>query len=76
VNDARGHVNSETDAFGTPAARTITNTWDATYNLPTEKVQPGLTTDDTYSSGQLIQKTETDTTATTVPYGTNGTTRT
>ncbi len=76
VNDARGHVTSETDAFGTALARTITTTWDATYNLPTEKVQPGLTTDYTYSSGLLTQKTETDTTTTSLPYSTNGTART
>ena len=76
VNDTRGHITSETDAFGTPQARTVTTTWDTTYNLPTEIVQPGLTTDYTYSSGLLTQKTERDTTTTTVPYGTNGTTRT
>ena len=76
VNDARGHVTSETDAYGTSLARTITTTWDATYNVPTERVQPGLTTDYTYSSGLLTQKKETDTTTTSVPYSTNGTTRT
>lgn len=76
LNDSRGHVTSETDAFGTPQARTVTTTWDPIYNLPTEIVQPGLTTDYTYSSGLLTQKTETDTTTTTVPYSTSGTTRT
>lgn len=76
VNDARGHITSETDAFGTPLARTITTSWDPTYNVPTQKVQPGLTTHYTYSSGLLTEKTETDTTTTTVPYSTNGTTRT
>jgi len=76
INDTRAHVTSETDAFGTSLARTITTTWDSTYNVPTEKVQPGLTTDYTYTSGLLTQKTETDTTTASLPYSTNGTVRT
>ncbi|SDR55155.1 RHS repeat-associated core domain-containing protein [Paraburkholderia fungorum] len=76
VNDTHGHVTSETDASGTEQARTITTAWDAIYNLPTETVQPGLTTDYTYSSGLLTTKSETDTTTTTAPYSTNGTLRT
>jgi len=76
TNDTRGHITSETDAYGTAIARTITTSWDPTYNLPTQRMQPGLTTNYTYSSGLLTQKIETDTTTTTVPYSTNGTTRT
>jgi RHS repeat-associated protein len=74
-NDSRGHIVSETDAFGSPVARTITTTWDTTFNLPTERVEPNLTTQYTYSSGLLTQKTEIDTNSATVPYSTNGTTR-
>ena len=37
---------------------------------------PNLTTDYTWTSGQLTQVTQTDTTSTTVPYSTNGQTRT
>src|SRR6185295_13870272 len=49
----------------------------STLNLPTRVVQPGLQTDYSYStSGQLLTITETDTTTQSVPYSTNGQTRT
>lgn len=45
--------------------------------MPTQIVEPNVTTDLTWnSSGQLTQLTETDTTTQTVPYSTNGQTRT
>ncbi|WP_186072330.1 RHS repeat domain-containing protein [Burkholderia gladioli] len=76
VNDARGNIISETDGFGSAVARTISTTWDAIYNVPTKIVQPGLTTEYSYSGGLLTQKKQTDTTTSTVPYSTNGSTRT
>jgi RHS repeat-associated protein len=75
TNDSRGHVLTEVDAFGTPLSRTLTTTWDATLNIPTQIVQPGLTTDLAYTFGLLTQKTETDTTTTTIPYSTSGQSR-
>ncbi|WP_347557573.1 RHS repeat-associated core domain-containing protein [Robbsia sp. KACC 23696] len=75
VNDARGHIISQTDAVGTASARTVTTTWDSTYNLPTQIAVPGLTTDFTYTGGLLSKKKQTDTTTSTVPYSTQGTTR-
>ncbi|WP_249279164.1 RHS repeat-associated core domain-containing protein [Bordetella genomosp. 5] len=76
VNDSRGNITSQTNGFGTPLARTYTTTWHADYNLPLRLVQPGLTTDYTYASGQLVQKTLLDTTTSTTPYSTQGNTRT
>src|SRR5262249_38531723 len=73
VNDTRGSPLSITRGFGTPAAVTTTNTWHATFNVPTQTVQPGLTTDFTWNTaGQLAQVTQTDTTTQTVPYSTAG----
>jgi RHS repeat-associated protein len=65
------------DGYGTASARTTSITWHSTLHVPTQVVQPGLTTDYTWnSSGQLTQVTQTDTTSTSVPYSTNGQTRT
>jgi RHS repeat-associated protein len=76
TNDSRGMVLSETDAAGSAVARTTTTTWLSTFHLPTEIVAPGRTTSFTYdASGNLLTKTETDTTSTSVPYSTNGNTR-
>ena len=45
--------------------------------MPTQVVEAGLTTDYTYdTSGRVLTKTQTDTTTITVPYATNGRTRT
>ena len=77
VRDSRGNPTTVTRAYGTASAQTNTYTWDSTRNLPTEAVQPGLTTDNTWNAtGQLTQVTQTDTTSQTVPYSSNGQTRT
>ena len=88
VTDEEGRVTNYTrnsigqptqivDGYGTASARTTSITWHSTLHVPTEIVQPGLTTDYTWnSSGQLTQVTQTDTTTTSVPYSTNGQTRT
>jgi YD repeat-containing protein len=77
TNDARGLVLSKTEASGTAQARTTTTTWHPTFHVPTQIVEPGRTTTFTYdANGFLLSKTETDTTTATVPYSTNGRTRT
>jgi RHS repeat-associated protein len=77
VNNARGLVTSITRGYGTASAATISYTWHSTLRMPTQMVQPGLTTDVTWnSSNQLTQITQTDTTSHSVPYSTNGQTRT
>jgi RHS repeat-associated protein len=76
TNDTRGLPNSMTEAAGTPQARTTTTTWHGTFRLPTQIVAPGLTTSLTYDvAGRVLTKTETDTTSHSVPYSTNGQTR-
>ncbi|MEQ1890176.1 MAG: DUF6531 domain-containing protein, partial [Alphaproteobacteria bacterium] len=76
VRDARGQETSRTEAFGAPQARTITTSWHATFRLPLQITEPGLTTAFSYDSdGLLLSRTETDTTSHTVPYSTNGQTR-
>ncbi len=76
VNDSRGLPLSVTEAAGTPQARTMTTTFDPVFHLPLSVVTPGLTTTFTYDvSGNLLTRKETDTTTTTVPYSTAGSTR-
>jgi RHS repeat-associated protein len=77
VNDARGRPTTITEATGTPQQRVTQITWHASFNLPAQIVALGLTTNFTYdANGNLLTRTETDTTTTTVPYSTNGQTRT
>jgi RHS repeat-associated protein len=64
-DDTRGLETSRTEAYGTPAARTITTQWHATYRLPTLITEPGRTTSFTYdASGNQLTKTVTDTATT------------
>ena len=77
VHNATGQETSRTEGYGSSVARTITTTWDSTWREPDEIVAPNITTDFTYdSSGRLTQLTQTDTTTQTIPYSTNGETRT
>ncbi|CAE7822337.1 wapA [Symbiodinium microadriaticum] len=77
VRDIRGLEISRTEAVGTVHERTITTTWHPTLRLPTQIVEPGRTIDFTYdTNGNLLTRTETDTTNQTIPYSTNGRTRT
>lgn len=79
VNDVHGQPTTINEAVGTPVARTTTITYDdpTFVHLPQQIVTPGLTANFTYDgSGELLTRTLTDTTATTVPYSTNGQTRT
>lgn len=75
TRDSRGRPLTITEASGDPLARTTTFTWHSTLNVPTVIARPGLTESRTYSSGQLTNVTLTDTTTITVPYATNGRTR-
>ena len=75
--ESRGLPTQIIDGYGTSSARTTSITWHSTLKVPTEVVQPNLTTDYTWnSSGQLTQVQQTDTTTQSVPYSTNGQTRT
>lgn len=76
VRDTVGRPTSVTRGFGTPSAATATLTYHSTLNAVTQSVEPGLTTDFTWTGGKLTQVTQTDTTTQTVPYSTNGQTRT
>ncbi len=73
VRNARGLPTSITEASGTPNARTQTLSWHTTFEVPTQIVETGLTTDLTYdTSGRLTLLEQTDTTSHTLPYSTNG----
>lgn len=77
TRNSRGLPTSRIEGFGTPEARTTTTSWDATRPLPTSIAGPGLTTSMSYNTaGRMTSLTLTDTTTTTVPYSTNGQTRT
>jgi len=77
VNDAAtGLPTSITRGFGTSSATTTSLTWNSTWRVPTQVVEPGLTTDLVWdTAGKLTSVTQTDTTSQTVPFSTNGRTR-
>lgn len=77
TRNGKGQPTEIVEAYGAAAARTTNITWDANFGLPDQIVQNGLTTNYTYDGqGRLTSRTEVDTTTTTVPYSTNGQTRT
>ncbi len=78
VNNTHGLATSMTEAAGTTIARTTTTVYDPTFvHLPDTITMPELTVGFTYdSNGNPLTKTETDTTTTSIPYSTNGQTRT
>lgn len=77
VREARGLPTSITRGAGNASAATTTVMWHPTWHVPTQIVEPGRTTNYVWSSaGQLTSITQTDTTNQTVPYSTNGQTRT
>ncbi|MDE2384366.1 MAG: RHS repeat protein [Alphaproteobacteria bacterium] len=77
TRNARGLPTTTVEGYGTAAAKTTTTVWDATRPLPTQIAIAGLTTNMTYNSaGQVTQIQQVDTTTTTIPYSTNGQTRT
>lgn len=77
VRNASGLPTTITEAFGASEERVKTVEWHASFDLPPEIVEPGRTTDLTYDTGgRLTELTQTDTTSHSVPYSTNGQTRT
>ncbi|PVM88847.1 hypothetical protein DDF67_12675 [Caulobacter endophyticus] len=77
VRDTAGRMTQVTEGSGTAAARTTNYTWNTTFNLPSKVIEPKLTTDYVYNTaGALTSLTQTDTSSYTVPYATNGRTRT
>jgi len=76
LNDARGRATSVTRGSGSATPSTVTTSWHALWNVPTQVVEPGRTTDYAWNAlGQLETLTQTDTTGHTMPYPTAGQTR-
>ncbi|HEX7819335.1 MAG TPA: RHS repeat-associated core domain-containing protein [Sphingobium sp.] len=78
VNDtSKKRPTSMVLASGTPEQKALTLGWHATFDLPLSEARTGLTTSYTYNSaGQMLTRSETDTTTQTVPYSTNAQKRT
>jgi RHS repeat-associated protein len=77
INDSHGDPTSITEASGSSVARTTTIVYDMTFaHLPHQIVTPGLTSTFVYdTSGNPLNRTDTDTTTNSVPYSTKGQTR-
>ena len=77
TNNAHGDPTAIVEASGNPLARTTTVAYDSTWaHLPASVVTPGLTSSFAYdTNGNILTKTLTDTTTQSVPYSTNGQTR-
>jgi len=78
VNDSHGDPTTINEAVGSGVARTTTISYDSTFvHLPHQMATTGLTSAFAYdTSGELLTRTDTDTTTTSIPYSTNGQTRT
>jgi RHS repeat-associated protein len=78
TNNAHGDPTTIVEASGTSIARTTTIAYDPTWvHLPDTITTTGLTTGFTYdTSGNPLTQTLTDTTTQSIPYSTNGQTRT
>ena len=77
THDPRGMPAIVVEAYGTSSARTTTTTWDPVWKAPDTIVTPTVTTAFVYNAaGAATSKTLTDDTTFTVPYPTNGVTRT
>ncbi len=77
TNNAHGQPTTIVEAYGSAVARTTTISYDPTFvHLPHQIVTAGLTSTFAYdTSGNLLTRTDLDTTTNTVPYSTNGQTR-
>jgi RHS repeat-associated protein len=77
TNNSHGDPLVINEAVGSRVTRTTTISYDRVFvHLPHQIVTPGLTSTFTYdSSGNLLSRTDIDTTTTTKPYSTNGQTR-
>ena len=79
TNNSHGQPTTIVEAYGSSVARTTTIAYDSTWvHLPDSITTTGLTTSFTYQSGtgNVLTRTETDTTTNSTPYSTNGTART
>jgi RHS repeat-associated protein len=78
VNNSHGKPTTINEAVGSSVARTTTIAYDSTWvHLPDTVTTPGVTTTFAYdSNGNVHTKTYTDTTTQSIPYSTNGQTRT
>lgn len=75
--NARGLQGERTEAVGGVDERTLLRTWHPDFRLPLSVTEPGRTTTYTYDTyGNVLTKTENDTTAQSAPYSTNGRSRT
>jgi RHS repeat-associated protein len=76
-NDYRGLPLTNNEAVGTVLVRTTTNVWHQTFHVPLQTAGPRKITAFTYdTNGNMLTRTETDTSTGTVPYSTSGQTRT
>ena len=65
------------EASTSPLARATNITWHPRFDFATREERPGLRVDYTHTpSGQILTRTETDTTTQTIPYATTGQSRT
>lgn len=78
VNNSHGEPTTVNEAVGSPVARTTSIVYDPSFvHLPDTITTPGLTTSFTYdTNGEVLTRKLTDTTTQSVPYSTNGSTRT
>ncbi|MGH8782827.1 hypothetical protein [Paraburkholderia sp.] len=68
-----GRAQTITEARGTAQPRIKSVTWNATFGVPTQIVEPGQTTTFTCdTAGRLLTRVQTDTTQNLVPYLTQG----
>ncbi len=77
INNAHGDPTTINYAVGSSVAYSVTISYDSTFfHLPHQIVAPGLTSTYAYdASGNLLDRTDTDTTTISTPYSTNGQTR-
>ena len=77
VNDIHDQPLIVNEAVGTAQMRSTTNTYLASFHLPAQIVAPREATTFAYDDyGNMLSRTETDTSTGTVPYSTSGQTRT
>lgn len=75
--NARGLLETKTEAVGTTEERITTTTWHPDFRVPSQIAKSGQTIDMAYdASGRLLTRTITDTQIQSVPYSTNGNART
>ena len=77
INDALGRPTQIVNANARPEAQTTTLTWDPVYDLPATETRGNVRTEYTYDTQMRVtQLRQVDLTSQTVPYSTNGQTRT